>query len=211
MKASHLLAAGVLLLGSGWQALAQPEPWSHPDGSIHHYWAFADTCGITWAAAEDSAERQGGYLVTLTSHAENDFVHSLVYSWPYWHKRSSPKAWAGPWLGGRQRAGAPEPDSGWQWITGEPFDYSNWSSGQPNNYGGQDALHFGESQYRWLSTWNDVSSLDSFIRGYVVEFSAESTTVGLLQNDSGVCDGYTLFQSTRSSDIYLIDNKGRCQ
>jgi hypothetical protein len=210
MKVSHLFGAGVLLLGIGQQALSQPEPWSHPDGSIHYYWTLADPGGIAWAAAEDSAEKFGGYLATLTSQAENDFVHSLVSSWSYWHKRSSPRVWAGPWLGGRQRAGAPEPDSGWEWITGESFDYSNWSSGQPNNYGGQDAIHFGESPYCWLSTWNDVSSLDTVIRGYVVEFSAESTTVGLLQNDSSACDGYTLFQSTRSPGIYLIDSEGRC-
>ena len=76
--------------------------------------------------------------------------------------------------------------------------------------GDQDAINFGESPYGWFPTWNDLSSLDTAVRGYVVELSAESTTVGLLQNDTNASDGYTLFESSRSPVTYLIDNKGRC-
>lgn len=85
----------------------------------------------------------------------------------------------------------------------------HWSPGQPNNVGNQDAVNFGESPYYWLPTWNDVSSLDTALRGYVVELSAESTTIGLLQNDTNAYVGYTLFESSRSRFTYLIDNKGR--
>ena len=209
MKAIYTLAAGLFLLAIDGQALAQPEPWVHPDGSIHYYNAVAAPCGINWHAASDSAQQQGGYLATLTSQDENDFVFDLVCSWTYWYTRPGSHFWAGPWLGGRQRAGAPEPDSGWEWVSGETLSFVNWSPGQPNNFGDQDAIHFGESQFRWLSTWNDVSSLDTALRGYVVELSAESTTIGLLQNDTNACVGYTLFQSSRSRFTYLIDNKGR--
>jgi hypothetical protein len=209
VKAKHTLAVGLFLLAIDGQALAQPEPWFHPDGSVHYYEAVAAPAGINWAAASDSAARPGGYLATLTSQDENDFVFGLLCSYRYWYSRPGSHFWAGPWLGGRQRAGAPEPDSGWEWVSGETLSFVNWSPGQPNNFGDQDAINFGESQFRWLLTWNDVSSLDTALRGYVVELSAESTTIGLLQNDTNTCVGYTLFQPSRSRFTYLIDNKGR--
>jgi len=209
VKVKCTLAAGLFLLGIGGQVLAQPEPWAHPDGSIHYYCAVADPAGINWHEASDSAQQRGGYLATLTSKPENDFVFDLVNSCTYWYSRPGSHFWAGPWLGGRQRVGAPEPDSGWEWVSGETLGFVNWSPGQPNNVGDQDAINFGESQFRWLPTWNDVSSLDSALRGYVVELSAESTTIGLLQNDTNAYVGYTLFQSSRSRFTYLIDNEGR--
>lgn len=203
-------AAGLLLLAIGGQMLAQPEPRVHLDGSIHYYYAVDAPGGIDWLAASDSAARLGGYLATLTSQPENDFVFGLVNLRPYWYRRPGSGYWAGPWLGGRQRAGAPEPDSGWEWVTGEPFDYTNWTLGQPNNLGGnQDALNLGECPYGWLPTWNDLSTIDTAIHGYVVEFSAESTTIGLLENEANTYVGYTLFESSRSPVTYLIDNKGR--
>jgi len=209
MKTHYVLAVGLFLLAVGGEAEAQPEPWAHPDGSIHYYNAVDTRTGISWIEASDSAKQQGGYLATLTSQDENDFVFGLVCSCTYWYSRPGSHLWAGPWLGGRQPVGAPEPDSGWEWVSGEPFSFVNWSSGQPNNVGDQDAINFGESPYFWLPTWNDVSSLDTVIRGYVVELSAESTTVGLLQNDPSAFVGYTLFQSSQSRFAYLLDNEGR--
>jgi hypothetical protein len=203
MKASALLSAAIVSL-----VLAQPEPWVHPDGSIHYYNAVAAPAGINWNAASDSAQRPGGYLATLTSQAENDFVFGLVDSSAYWYHRPD-SDWAGPWLGGRQRFGSTEPDSGWEWAGGEPFGYGNWSPGEPDNQDGANVLNFGESPSSRLSTWNDLSAADDSIRGFVIELSAESTTIGLLQSDTNAFVGYTLFESERCCTAYLIDNKGR--
>jgi hypothetical protein len=210
MKMHHTVTVGLFLLAVGGQAEAAPEPWVHPDGSVHYYCPVASSVGVDWYTAADSAERLGGYLATITSQPENDFVFGLVDSCIYWHGRPFTYQWAGPWLGGRQRDSAPEPDSGWEWVSGEAFSFVNWSPGQPNNLGDQEVLNFGESPFCWLRTWNDVSSLDTAIRGYVVELSAESTTIGLLENDSAAYVGYSLFQSSRSRLAYLIDNRGRC-
>ncbi|HTW91746.1 MAG TPA: aryl-sulfate sulfotransferase [bacterium] len=206
MKTATVLTLGLLLFEIGLVS-AQPEPWVHPDGSIHYYNAVAAPAGINWAAASDSAQRPGGYLATITSQAENDFVYGLVDSGIYWHQRSG--KWAGPWLGGKQRLGAPEPDSGWQWIDGEPFSYSNWSPGEPDNQGDENAINFGESASGRIPTWNDLSDADTAVHGYVVELSADSTTIGLLQNDTNASVGYNLFESNRARFIYLVDNKGR--
>jgi hypothetical protein len=155
VNTARVLFIGLLLLGIG-RVLAQSEPWVHPDGSIHYYTAVAAPAGIGWSAASDSAQRPGGYLATITSQAENDFVFALVDSSAYWFRRPD-SSWAGPWLGGKQPFGAPEPDSGWEWIDGEPFSYSNWTPGEPDNQGSENALNFGESASGRIPTWNDLS------------------------------------------------------
>ncbi len=201
--------ASVALLAS--PAGAQPEPWVHPDGRIHYYDAMSTPGGINWNFAWDSALGHGGYLATITSQAENDFVFSLVDSSLYWYERPGTVQWlAGPWLGGTQDFGAQEPDSGWHWVTDESMGYFNWSPGEPDNRGNENALHFGESVDVRVPTWDDASAHDGSIRGFVRELSADSTTVGLRHWDSLLAwEGYTLFANNQGRAIYLIDNKGR--
>jgi hypothetical protein len=188
---------------------AQPEPWVHPDGTMHYYHAMSTPGGINWNAARDSALGRGGYLATLTSQAENDFVFGLVDSAVYWYHRPGSGLWAGPWLGGFQPSGSPEPDSGWLWIDNEPFAFLNWSPGEPDNQGNENALNFGESSSGRLPTWNDLSAADDSIRGFVRELSADSQTLGLFRNDTSTFVAYTLFTPLTSKFTYLIDNKGR--
>ena len=83
---------------------------------------------LTWGDAKAVAEAASflganGHLVTLSSQAENEFVWSNIVG-----DQSRPG-----WLGGFQPDGSAEPDGGWQWATIEPFTFTNWSSGEPNN------------------------------------------------------------------------------
>jgi hypothetical protein len=109
---------------------------------------------VSWNDANDTAKRLGGYLATVTSEAENNFVFRLVDDDTYWYHGIN---WRGPWIGGYQPRGSPEPDGGWRWVTNEPFEYQNWDAGQPNNYMGtvENYVIYG-NQRRRVSTWNDV-------------------------------------------------------
>jgi hypothetical protein len=201
------IASVALLAGL---AGAQPEPWVHPDGSIHYYDAISTPAGLNWDFAWDSALGHGGYLATTTSQAENDFIFNLVDSSVYWYERPGTSRLAGPWLGGTQDLGSPEPDSGWHWVTDETMDFVNWSPGQPDDQGGnENSLHFGEAMLGRMPTWDDLNRLDDSIRGFVRELSADSTTVGLRQWDSLAWEGYTLYANNQGRAFYLIDNKGR--
>ncbi|UCG41704.1 MAG: aryl-sulfate sulfotransferase [candidate division WOR-3 bacterium] len=193
-------------------ARAQPEPWfGHPDSSVHYYHAVAVPGGIDWTNARDSAQVPGGYLATLTSLEESFFVFNLVDDPIYWYLRQGSGLNAGPWIGGWQRPGSPEPDSGWEWVSEEPFDFSNWTAGEPDDEGGnENALHFGELPAERVPTWDDLADSDTVVQAYVLELSADSTTLGLKKYNSSLSsNGYTLFGPQSARRVFLIDNKGR--
>jgi hypothetical protein len=142
-------------------ALSSPVQWRISDGGNGHWYeAFYTPEGISWNEAYTAAQLIGpdSHLVTINNAQENTFVFSLVTESQFWYQ---PLGWGnaqGPWLGGYQAEGSVEPNSGWRWVTDEPFTYANWGPGEPNNSGGsvlnEDSLHFwgiGEIN----STWND--------------------------------------------------------
>ena len=72
---------------------------------------------LTWYDAKIRCEEMGGHLATITSRAENNFIVSICQNRRFY------------WLGGfRLNDGY-----GWAWVTGEPFRYTNWSPGEPND------------------------------------------------------------------------------
>lgn len=135
----------------------------------HQYKAVSVPSGITWSAARDAAITEGGYLATIANADENSFAFSLVADPLYWNFADYTM---GPWLGGFQPEGAPEPSGGWSWVTGEPFTYANWVPGEPNDNPNEDWLHFAGGWGGPMSDmWNDATDNGTgrAIRGYVVE------------------------------------------
>jgi hypothetical protein len=128
----------------------------NPDNG--HYYRGIST-PTDWHSAKALAESMkyrgcSGHLATITSQEESDFVAANL-------------PWATSlayWLGGIQPPGSAEPDGGWTWVTGETWDYTNWGGGEPNDLGGEDALHFQGDE-----KWNDVNAAAFW--GYLVEFS----------------------------------------
>lgn len=167
--------------------LAAPVQWTTGTGHNDHWYEVvvltardADNkhIGITWDAAQAAAVAKGGYLVTLTSAEENQFVFSLIPSEAWGHPAEFAE---GPWLGGSDAAS----EGNWQWVTGEPWGYANWFRlGVPDNWsapgtsGGEDYLCF------WsvgdpAPTWNDASYPQSNIYSYVVEYEPVGATIDI--------------------------------
>lgn len=95
---------------------------------------------FTWAQAKVDAEARGGHLATITSEQEWNTVVSLFGN-----------NLLGVFLGGTDE----QQEGVWKWITGEPWKFENWASGQPDNSSG--AQH-----YLWLHPayglkWDDTS------------------------------------------------------
>ena len=155
---------------------AGPTQWSSAaGGNDHYYQAVLIESQLSWVDARDAAVSMGGYLVTLHSEAENQFIYDLVKNNPsFWSVGLGGQS-VGPWLGGFQLAGSPEPSGNWGWVTAEPFSFTKWSSGEPNNHqGNEHYLHI----YSPLSNtagdeWNDIPLYDypHSPPGFIVEFN----------------------------------------
>ena len=149
---------------AGPEGKIKPEPEVLTSSNRHHYLAVTVPGGINWFDADAAARFLSfagaqGHLATITSQQENDFIR---VNFP-----SALKQFVGYWLGGFQPPGSPEPGGNWQWVTGEPFIFTNWNTGEPNNAGGtEDKLHF----HTTAGQWNDISGNSTGQDGYVVEF-----------------------------------------
>jgi hypothetical protein len=58
------------------------------------------------------------------------------------------------------------PADDWHWATGEEWSYTNWRSGEPNDYLGQNECCLELSGYD--KTWNDVIATQQ--KGWLVEY-----------------------------------------
>ena len=160
--------------------------WEIGDGGNGHlYQAILTPGGISWADAQAAAVAASGSLATITSPEENAFVFDLVDDDPAFWDDSSPvnNHGIGPWLGGLQPPGAPEPGGGWEWVTGEPWSYTNWGSGMPNEAGDltQDRLQFIGINTLIGPYWNDLSGVHVTepVNGYIIERVPEPSTLFL--------------------------------
>jgi len=174
---------------------AGPVQWLLADGGNGHFYEAVVVpegtnweSSIDWESAKNVAVVAGGYLATITSVEENAFVFSLVSGNDDFYRPSWPNIehsyLNGPWIGGFQPPGSPEPDGNWQWVTGEAFTYTNWASGEPSNWSGPDRPEdrlqlYAGGTLNDNSKWNDLPHV-SLTHGYVVEYIPEPTTLLLL-------------------------------
>jgi hypothetical protein len=187
---------GLSLLVPSRPAGAAPIEWA---GNGHFYDAIASG-GLAWSSARRRAEamtHQGmkGHLATLTSEAENRFIISRL-----------PRAIRdGYWLGGFQLNGILDSAAGWQWVTGEPFGYHIWSTGnpgdlpEPNDFFGPGTTDDDENRlnYYWqaFGWWNDMQDEDTSALGFVVEFEPDT---------SPEAPAITGFASDSSRDVAVV-------
>ncbi len=149
-------------------ALSETEGWvqwsAAEGGNDHYYRAVYAPNGINWDNARSAAVAGGGYLATVHSDAENQFAFNLVSDPKFWHAPDSYNNREGAWLGGHD----PNHNFGWQWANGEPWDYTHWAGGEPNNQGSEDAvIYFGPGN-TIQSVWNNVGRTYTSY-GYVME------------------------------------------
>jgi hypothetical protein len=151
-------------------------------GNDHFYESVAGAVDFSWNSANAIATVAGGYLATITSADENATVFQLIKDRPeLWTRRPSGDSW-GPWLGGLQPAGSTEPGGGWSWVTGEPFIYTHWGSGEPSNTEpGEDRLHFFGKLSSVGDTWNDKASLDLGVAGFIAEYEQRLDPAPILE------------------------------
>ena len=163
--------------------------WIEADGGNGHWYSYrlGDLNNAAWTAL---AEAEGAHLVTITSEAEGVFVEAV-------HDAAAPQS--AYHTGGFQDTSAPdyaEPDGGWRWVTGEPWQYTNWGysdgADQPDNLpdGGEGANIMG---IRWQENgiWLDMSETTEWAAMF--EWSADC-------NGDGIIDFGQILDGTYADD-----------
>lgn len=109
----------------------------------HWYQRFDSS--LSWHEAVHFCRALGGYLATITDATENQFIWDTLGA-------GSPQAM---WLGATDEGS----EGQWTWVTGEPFTWSHWADGEPNNVcRGEDYMQLIPSIYPTQSYWVDVDT-----------------------------------------------------
>ncbi len=142
----------------------------------HMYWYYS--VPATWYAARQYCRELGGHLATVNSPDEHVLLVSISDPNPCW-------------LGGTDSSS----EGTWTWVTGEPFTYSDWCDGQPDDYAG---AHEDGEDFMHLHTdgrFNDNASCA--LLSFICEFDSYEASVSLNRTSLSISDGssYTLTAS----------------
>ncbi len=141
----------------------------------HRYRYFESD--MSWTQARSYCQSLEGHLVTITSAEEQSFI-------------------TGRWPGKNGWIGAYGDSSGYSWVTGEAWDYTNWASNQPDNANGDEWF-----VHLWNGgAWNDLNNDDSTYHhhhGFFCEWDSQSDL-----NES-VMDEALTQQSAQSGEITI--------
>lgn len=161
-------------VSAGSDAGADADARSIPDSAVvfpvnGHAYEVVVMPNVDWYAAKQAAAQRGGHLATIQDAEENSFIYSVAEPIDKaWKLITGDGVLLGPWIGCIQKAGSQEPSGGFEWVTGEPFTYANFRSGQPDNSARENACHFYAGSERG-PTWNDEVDLDP-LDAFVVEY-----------------------------------------
>lgn len=160
------------------------------NGHYYELHTFTDDWRLDWSEAKAFAENLtyeggSGYLATVTSQEEDDFLWNVLGA-------------QGSFLGGFDVSGYDSnldqwQHQAWQWVTGEAFSYANWLPGEPNHWRDNSSLTPDNEDYlmywwqadsnggRWNDTNLNASELTDtgiryITRGLVVEFTPAVTS-----------------------------------
>jgi hypothetical protein len=145
----------------------------------HSY--YRSTGSATWTTARANCAAMGGYLVTITSAAEQSFIFNI---------------WPSGWIGLTDEV----TEGTWRWVTGETYSYKNWNSGEPNNAGNEDYVQF-VSNGRWNDLPNNVSLPYVLEFNYVVTTSSWTLYKTIYTNSAGY---YSISEAYDPSKEYYI-------
>ncbi len=169
--------------------VAHLQQWSTAEGGNGHWYGILPIL-LPWSSLSDLAgtlqyDTLPGHLATIANEAENQFIVDHLLS-----VVSSP-----PGTPDQYYLGGFKEHLLWTWETGEPFNYRNWYTGEPNGDGVGLAI-WGASTSQ-IGKWNDLNAYgapgSSAQQWAIIEFGIDEivipdTLTGLVQwtlEDSG--------------------------
>jgi len=147
----------------------------------------------TWKHARAHAEGLGGHLATITSDEEYQLIKSQLGGTIPEHC----------WLGATDE----NQEGVWEWVTGEPWGYTNWYPNQPDNT--RDEQHYLFTGYLGSADkWDDIGNFGWLHgehvvkpRGYIIEYPGAITDPYDADSDNdGFSDGEEHQRGTDPND-----------
>lgn len=128
------------------------------DGAVmfnNHWYKIIENPSITdWNEAQQYCTLLNGYLATITSKAENDFIYNYL---------TSDVGYESAYIGFSDHLN----EGDWQWVTGEEVTYTNWHQNEPNGESSNE--DYGMFYYKYSDgTWNDGDFGNRTINGGTV-------------------------------------------
>lgn len=190
---------------------------SVPDDAVEfngHYYYLYDFAGLsssennTWENANAYCESLSGYLATITSQEENDFLYSYMTS----------KGYSSAYFGLSEDVS----DGTWSWCNGEPLSYVNWADGEPNNQGGSenygmfyrkfddgawndgDFGHMTDDGTAFICEWGEYELAPETEQNEPVRTTSGERDIVLVLDVSGSMSG-TPIAETKKASINFID------
>jgi len=178
-----------------------------------HFYEYVSG-NITWTNSKTSAENRSyfgrvGYLATMASEAENNFIWKLMSS-DGWFGASDEMNIVNAAKGSTVYASQAAVEGKWHWISGPEKgtnfsngnagsgpttvsgQYAKWAGGEPNNAGGE---HYGQFYSGNSGQWNDLPNTS--LPGYICEYGGMpndvTSNVTILTRNieiSGATSGY---------------------
>ena len=146
---------------------------------------FLTSEALSWAEAQAEAESLGGNLVSINDGNEEAWL------------RANFGEDEGFWIGINDA----ETEGDFEWISGQPVTYTNWSPGEPNNSRNQDygRINFGPDRL-----WDDAAGFAQF-RG-IIEIGDSNPTIGFDGTGNGLRGEYFNNIDFTDSTITRIDS-----
>jgi len=174
------------------EGLSDPIQWPESEGGNGHWYAYVQSASPScWETDREMAEDMGGYLATITNEAENNFLGQLAQ--PFYPLSAAAN------IGGYQDLEDPdysEPGGAWKWVTGEPFEYTNWQGGEPGCCGpNEDWLDFNAQSSQWRDRVNCLPNEETTSQWSLIEWSDDCNGDGIvdygqiLDGELTDCDG----------------------
>jgi hypothetical protein len=160
-KISVFLLTAIFFICTAGLASAMSFTWSENG----HEYQVIEFDGISWYDAETKAMAlgDGWHLATITSAAEQNFINAQI---------ETPSTRTQYWIGGYQDVPNSGVAEGWNWVTGEEWNWTNWDSPpQPDDWQGDQiflALDSNSGQWKWDDNYNTLQ----FTKGFIAEKSA---------------------------------------
>lgn len=131
----------------------------------------------TWAQAKAHAETQGGSLATFANQDEWNLAMQSIGT-------DALLDVGGLWIGATDEA----VEGTWTWITGKPFVFTQWETGQPDNGSNSDyaavAGDLGGNSGKWYD-YRAATNRD----GYILESGYSTSPIDADSDDDGLLDG----------------------